>query len=77
MQELVIWWIYKHFKGHEIEILNVAQHTETMEYLVIYKHLHDPSGEMEGHIRARPTNMFFDTVERNWEKMPRFQYIGK
>ncbi|MDR0281908.1 MAG: DUF1653 domain-containing protein [Candidatus Peribacteria bacterium] len=57
--------MYKHFKGHEIEILNVAQHTETMEYLVIYKHLHDPSGEMEGHIRARPTNMFFDTVERN------------
>ena len=65
MPELTIGGIYKHFKGHEIEILSIATHTETMEDLIIYKHLKDPTAEFEGKIRARPKEMFLDTVEKD------------
>ena len=29
--------LYRHFKGHEYEVLGVARHTETMEPLVVYR----------------------------------------
>ena len=65
MQELIIGGIYKHFKGHEIKIIDIATHTETWEELVIYKHLEDPNKEFEGKIRARPKEMFLEPVTRD------------
>ena len=78
MQEIIIWWIYKHFKGHKIEILNIAIHTETEEELVIYKHLSDPlDNTNEGKIRARPKEMFLEEVTREGKTFPRFILISK
>ena len=33
--------VYRHFKGNLYEVLGVAQHSETQEYLVVYRPLED------------------------------------
>jgi len=30
---------YKHFKGHIVEVILIAKDTETLEDLVVYKHI--------------------------------------
>lgn len=52
----------KHFKGHIIEVLEIGKHSETLENMVVYKHL----GTDE--IWIRPLNMFYDKVDK--EKYP-------
>ena len=51
---------YRHFKGTVHEIIAVAKHTETGEYMVIYDH--------NGEIWARPYDMFISPVDH--EKYP-------
>lgn len=53
---------YRHFKGQLMEVLYIAQHSETNEKLVIYKHLDDDR------IWARPYDMFNSLVDK--EKYP-------
>ena len=55
--------IYRHFKGNMYRILNIAEHTETGEKLVIYQSVDD-----ESKIYARPLDMFMSTVDS--EKYP-------
>ena len=43
---------YRHFKGHIIEVIGIAKHSETLEKLVVYTHL--GTGDMW----ARPEAMF-------------------
>lgn len=52
---------YRHFKGHEIEVLGIAKHSETLENMVVYSHL--GTGDMW----VRPESMFLsddDVSER-------------
>lgn len=63
MNELKINGIYKHFKGDYYIVLDVAEHTETGEKLVIYRALY---GETK--LYARPYDMFLSKVDR--EKYP-------
>ena len=53
---------YKHFKGHIVNVISIAKHTETEEVLVIYEH----KGTNE--IWARPYDMFNSLVDK--EKYP-------
>ena len=53
---------YRHFKGQIMEVICIANHSETEELLVIYKHLDDDK------IWARPLNMFNSLVDK--EKYP-------
>jgi len=53
---------YKHFKGWIIDVIEIAEHTETKEQLVIYKHSADNK------IWARPLEMFLSEVDH--EKYP-------
>ena len=55
--------IYRHFKGNMYRVLNIAEHTETGEKLVVYQSVDD-----ESKIYARPLEMFTGTVDR--EKYP-------
>lgn len=64
--------IYEHFKGGRYEVIGVARHSETLEEMVVYKHLDDDGG-----LWARPLLMFTEEVERDSIKMPRFKLINK
>lgn len=59
--------VYQHYKGSKYLAIALAHHTETEEPLAIYKSL-------DGTERywARPLYMFFETVEHNSKKVPRF-----
>jgi hypothetical protein len=63
--------IYEHVKGGRYEVLGVAHHSETLEEMVLYKHLKDDSG-----LWVRPLAMFLETVERDGKTMPRFKFIN-
>ena len=62
---------YRHFKGNEYELIDVATHSETMEPMVIYRALYGEKG-----LWVRPASMWVEKVERDGYCGPRFQYIG-
>ena len=63
---------YRHFKGNEYEVLAVANHSETMEKMVVYKALY---GEKE--IWVRPLSMRDEEITRDGKTFKRFEYIGE
>lgn len=63
---------YRHFKGKEYEVLGVAQHSETLEELVVYRALYGAGG-----LWVRPAAMWAEQVERDGYAGPRFTYLGK
>lgn len=58
---------YKHFKGNEYLVLNIAKHSETLEDYVVYQALY---GEMG--IWIRPLSMFEEMVDFHGEIVERF-----
>lgn len=63
---------YRHFKGKEYEVLDVARHSETEEELVVYRALYGNFG-----LWVRPVSMWNETVERDGKTFRRFTYIGE
>ncbi|MGD0455429.1 MAG: DUF1653 domain-containing protein [Solirubrobacteraceae bacterium] len=59
---------YRHFKGGEYELLEVARHSETEELLAIYCSLDDPTTTW-----VRPLEMFSGVVESPEGPFPRFE----
>ena len=62
---------YRHFKGNEYELIDIAYHSETMEPMVVYRALYGEKG-----LWVRPASMWTETVERDGYCGPRFQHIG-
>ena len=62
--------IYQHYKGHHYEVIDVAQHTETLEEVVVYRALYG-----DHLLWVRPLKMFLEQVEVAHEKIPRFEFI--
>ncbi len=62
---------YRHFKGKEYELLEIATHSETLEQMVVYRALYG-----ERRIWVRPAGMWSETVEKDGYSGSRFQYIG-
>jgi len=59
--------IYRHFKGQFYAVDNVAKHSETDEYYVVYRALYGERG-----LWVRPLEMFDETIEREGVRMKRF-----
>lgn len=62
---------YRHFKGNEYEVLEIATHSETLEPMVVYQALYGSQG-----IWVRPASMWSETVDRDGKNVPRFAYVG-
>ena len=62
--------IYQHYKGQRYLVLGTAQHSETEEYLVIYRALYGEQG-----LWVRPLSMFNENVNVDNKPSPRFQLI--
>lgn len=62
---------YKHYKGHVYEVIGTARHSETLEELVVYRLLADPT-----EIWVRPIKMFLEQVVVNQITRPRFEKIS-
>lgn len=65
--------LYQHSKGSYYEVLGVGCHSETQEYLVIYRSLYEKSGAPE--LWARPHTMFTEMIEKDGEQIPRFKKV--
>ena len=63
---------YRHFKGNEYEVLGIAQHSETLEPMVVYKALYGDGG-----LWVRPAAMRDEMITRDGKTFKRFQYIGE
>lgn len=64
--------IYEHYKGSQYELITIANHSETLEKMVVYRALYG-----EGEYWVRPLSMWEELVEVNGEKVSRFRYIGE
>ncbi|MCC8042001.1 MAG: DUF1653 domain-containing protein [Oscillospiraceae bacterium] len=71
-REIVIGGKYRHFKGGEYLVLNVARDTETFGLMAVYMQL---SGQQR--VWVRPLDMFLEDVDDHGNRKPRFEYIGK
>ena len=63
---------YRHFKGNEYEVIGTATHSETLEKYVVYRALYG-----ENQLWIRPAKMWYEEVEFEGEKVPRFAYISQ
>lgn len=65
---------YRHFKGHNVEVIGVAKNSENHEEeFVVYIHPHEGHNQMW----IRPLGMFMENVERDGYSGPRFEYLGE
>ena len=60
---------YQHFKGNFYEVLHVAKHSETEEFMVVYHPKNQPED-----IWIRPLIMFDETIERQGKRVKRFKF---
>jgi hypothetical protein len=62
--------IYRHYKGALYEVSGLARHSETEEWLVVYRALYGEYG-----LWVRPAAMFTESVDYQGETVPRFSLV--
>ena len=62
--------IYRHFKGNEYLVIDVAKHSETEEPMEVYRALYGDCG-----LWVRPLSMWNEQIDRDGFMGPRFKFI--
>ncbi|WP_416307786.1 DUF1653 domain-containing protein [Neptunicella sp. SCSIO 80796] len=62
---------YRHYKGNDYQVIDVATHSEDGSLLVVYRPLYG-----EGKLWVRPLSMFTEMVNIDGHEHPRFAYLG-
>mgnify|MGYP001553205182 CR=1 FL=1 len=62
--------LYRHYKGRDYFVFQVAIHSESDEPYVVYRYLYDDYGWS-----VRPLDLFMETVEVAGETIPRFRLV--
>ena len=63
--------IYRHYKGNEYELIDIALHSETLEKMVVYRALY---GDQK--LWVRPAHMWEEEVEVDGKAVKRFELIS-
>lgn len=63
--------IYRHFKGNLYEVIGTAEHSETLEEMVVYRALYGERG-----LWVRPLAMWNEKVDRDGIIQDRFTWVG-
>ena len=58
---------YRHYKGQLYEVIDTVRHSETQEYLTLYRALYGEFG-----LWVRPTAMFNEEIVIDGVRQPRF-----
>mgnify|MGYP003291173224 CR=1 FL=1 len=69
-RKIVLGGHYKHFKGGDYVVLNVAKDSETLEDMVVYMQIYDKPT-----VWVRPLKMFLEDVDDHGNVKPRFAFI--
>jgi hypothetical protein len=62
---------YRHYKGAEYQVLGLARHSETREWMVVYRCLY---GDFS--LWVRPLAMFQEWVDHEGVQQPRFSWLA-
>lgn len=62
---------YRHYKGQEYQVIDIARHSETEEQLVVYRCLYGDHS-----LWVRPLSMFRESVIVAGEQVPRFSFVS-
>lgn len=62
--------IYQHYKGPHYEVIDLARHSETEEWLVLYRTCYGERG-----LWVRPLTMFTEMVSVDGVSRPRFAWV--
>ncbi|HRK07943.1 MAG TPA: DUF1653 domain-containing protein [Pseudobdellovibrionaceae bacterium] len=65
--------LYRHYKGKMYQVLEVARHSETLDWYVVYRCLY-PNDLAE--LWIRPASMFVESVTVEGAVQPRFAFIS-
>ena len=66
---------YKHYKGKEYKVIEIATHSETLEEMVIYEALYEIEGKGLNSLWVRPKKMFEEQIKLNGTMVNRFQHL--
>lgn len=73
--EIEVGQTYRHYKGHNCQIIGIGCHTETLEELVMYVQLGNNPEFGKNSVWARPKWMWFEELEWEGKKVVRFELI--
>lgn len=69
--DVIINGIYRHYKGNMYKVIGIANHSETLEKMVVYKAMY-----ADGDLWVRPLDMFTECVEINGRAVARFELVN-
>lgn len=62
--------LYRHYKGGQYEVIGMVRHSETREWMTLYRALYGAHG-----LWVRPTTMFNEEVLIDGTRQPRFTWL--